>query len=359
MPQYVRETNTVTFYNPNPFDLLGGILPTDKNVIIYDYRYEDFPDIKVMIQTLKLVGSPTTRFRRLHKLPSSLQELTFDILNTVPFQVSEFPPTLRFLKINYCRISEKELPPLPTSLESLSITGCNFTSIPPLPNGLQFLEMSHNSIKKLPSVWPPELRSVDLERNFIEEFETFPRKLETMNLRANPLKMIPPIKTEGAPTIILNIMYLREPFKSIYRRYFNWDHPVLGINQSAENANQFLKETINKYYKLQQGFKERRQNLKQRAKNLYTFKQVYKQLPIPENLGSELGSFASGFPPTKTINQQINLIKQKFPEFQPYGVTQQPILPAHIQRRQLGKTRESLQKLLKNGGKRKRKTRKQ
>ena len=105
------------------------------------------------------------------------------------------------------------------------------------------------------------------------------------------------------------------------------------------------------------------QKLKRKLRNLTALRLTAKPNSyLPPGLASEVGSFLSGQPATMSMNQQLQNIKRKIPEFQPGGITQQPVIPPHQQIKNNIKTRYRLQKAIeeekknKKGGKQ-RKTR--
>ena len=227
--------------------------------------------------------------------------------------------------------------------------------------------MSNAGLVTLPTTWPPNLGYVDFSRNKIKAIESFPPNLYLIFLDNNEIQEIPEITIAGSPEIVLDGNPLREPFASIYNQYNVYRGELLEQGQDEKVADLYLKNTVNRVYALRRGFQQRRQNLKSRAKGILATKAFAKTANIPSNFSSELGSLLSGQPASKSLNAQYAAIKQQFPEFQPYGVTQQPFLPPHMERQERGKTKNRLRKLLNEerniarktlGGKRKHKTRK-
>ena len=74
------------------------------------------------------------------------------------------PEGLKSLLIFGKRYSSIDVPALPAGLKRLTICFCRLKTIPPLPKDLEELCLAHNSITKLPTVWPV-LRSLDLQGN--------------------------------------------------------------------------------------------------------------------------------------------------------------------------------------------------
>jgi hypothetical protein len=374
---HYRKGNTVTFkytrdkgYITRKY-VLSNLLPSDRIVRVFDYESSRFPQLPNHVETLQIMEA--TGLKNIDAFPSNLKGLYLKDIHSYYLQLPKFPDSLRSIYIRNCWLHNNTVPTLPNSLERLFIITCGLKSVPPLPDSLKQLDMQRNKIQELPTTWPSQLTEVDFEGNRIQEIQTFPYKLEYINLERNPIASIPPIDTEDAPEIFLDMDNLKEPFNTIYLRYLEMldegNH-----NNTNYGPEEFLKESVNNYYKLKQGFTERAENLRKRARNLYTLKMVHKNLSMPseqgnltfpENYGSELGSFFSGIPSSKSLNQQISTIKQKLPEGQPYGVSQQPVLTP----KEISNTRVRLRKLLqeesniarktlKKGGKRKNNTRK-
>ncbi len=370
---YQKKTNKVemsfkVFTNETGAFILSKLQPTHTKVVVTRFREQTFPQLPDTVKSIELMSIQLNTLSSIAGFPSALENLKIWFQGGPKkgsIQLPPFPPTLKSLWLDNC--DPVAIPPLPTSLQSLTLSHCNLSTIPDLPPNLADLTISNAGLVTLPTTWPPNLGYVDFSRNKIKAIESFPPNLYLIFLDYNQIQEIPEITIAGSPEINLDENPLREPFASIYNQYGEYRGELLEQGQDPKVADLYLKNAVNRVYALRRGFQQRRQNLKSRAKGILATKIFAKTANIPSNFSSELGSLLSGQPASKSLNAQYAAIKQQFPEFQPYGVTQQPFLPPHMERQERGKTRYRLQKLLNEerniarktlGGKRKHKTRK-
>jgi hypothetical protein len=306
MPGYsFRSFGTLFCQDMTGSQILSLIQSSDISINISSFQDTTFPPLPHHIKALFLQSSPKLR------------------------GILEFPPQLEKLFLqNLHPDVAKGLPSVPLSVTEFGLANCGATEIPPLSYSIQMISMENNQIRDMPEEWP----------------ET----LEYLNLNNNQIRTIPPLYMKDTDFLSLDNNPLEEPFASIYARYREYMEEIL--EQGTTNiipATQYLKTAINGLYDLHQGFRQRKQNLKSQAKGLLALKQLEAEGSVlPPELFREIGSQLSGQPVSKTLNQQLQAVKQKFPEFQPAGITQQPALSAYEKRIENSKTRRRLRNLL-------------
>ena len=312
-------------------EILANILPTDTMIEIYSFKGNQIPVFPDTVKSIDL------------KLSVLLQNFTRVKKRVDPLQ--SFPAFLGTLLIES---AEPEfitsLPPLPPTLQTLWIMDSGLTEVPPLPASLTEIIFSENNITTLPSVWPPNLTYMDFSRNQIREIPSFPPRLTLAFFNNNQIKRIPPIDTITVPEIQLQNNPLVEPFASIYREYRLRMHDGDPDDDDLDQANLFLKTTINNHYAKQEGMQKRQGNLRQATARTLRLKYSGLSNTLGSNLVTDIASLVSG--KRGSFNQQLERLYREIPERQPVGITQQPSVPNHIQKQLNAKTRMRLRRLM-------------
>ena len=330
------------------------------------------PSLPSGLETLNIYGGEPRYPQRVPELPPALK--TLSITNARLTELPTLPPGLTSLHCNNNQLTH--LPALPETLQYLHCQVNNLSELPPLPASLVHLDCSVNNFIELPPL-PTSLHHLDCHSNQIQVFQPFPETLESLRCYNNQLRSLPEL-----PPNLMHLQAHTNKFPpmldAIYTETDNqlfqveMQGGVLPPNQLDALAREVIQNTNRKVELLSvipNALQQRQQNLKRRAKTLLGVKTIQQGRPnLPSNFfGSEIGSQVSGLPATMSLNNQYRAIKQKMPQFQPFGITQQPVVPPHIQRKLNANTRVRLRRLLqeeknmqnqtvKNGGKRSRKS---
>lgn len=285
--------------------------------------------------------------------PPAVKHLAFDYPGkTYP----PFPESVTHLELS-ANPGVKYLPPLPPRLDILDTTDSGIVELPPLPSTLTLLFCPGCKLRQLPSL-PPTLTQLVCGENQIGEIPPLPPTLTTLECQMNKLTRLPPLplalreftceENNFPPALEPIYTTLQQELERLNSGLSRRTLTQEEYETQREQAVRATNEQATRYNVIPNALEQRKKTLKNTARQLLAVKTVQHERPnVPFNfLGSEIGSRVSGLPATMSLNTQYQTIKQKFPEFQPYGITQQPDVPPHIQRQVNSNTRLRLRRLL-------------
>lgn len=119
-------------------------------------------------------------------LPDSLEQLSLTGLGVTSFS-SPFPPHLTQLFLYLNAITQ--LPSLPSSLQVLDCHSNGLTSLPPLPNLIN-LTCSSNFLDSLPPL-PNSIKELDVSSNHLNTLPALPVALQRLDAGFNPIVQLP------------------------------------------------------------------------------------------------------------------------------------------------------------------------
>lgn len=291
----------------------------------------------------------------LPRLPDTVKALL--ISKSLPNTVYNLPPSLFEF---YCAENNfKVLPELPLTLQILYCSFNPLGQLPELPPNLTKLYCANCNLRELPEL-PDTLRLIICFENRLISFPPFPPGLQEVNASSNQLTRLPKMRRFTPEEVnFLSINFhenpLREPFASFYRDFEEVHQVVIIIEDvnarkyAIANNYNLLADRIDAYDNKIGALQSRQENTRRDIERVRRIQQTFGQAgPLPPELAAAVGSFYSGVGNlgSRSLNQQIATLRQRLPEYQPVGVTQQPFVPEHLRRKQNSNTRMRLRKLL-------------
>lgn len=111
-------------------------------------------------------------------------------LSELEWKINNFCSMLR-LRVLYLDNNQlTELPPIPATLQELSVSGNYLKKIQKLPSGLTNLNLSNNFLEELPFTLPEELETLQISTNLLTTLPLLPDDLRYLDVSENNLTEI-------------------------------------------------------------------------------------------------------------------------------------------------------------------------